>query len=575
MSPIVSKRTFLLWLVPLFVLLFSFKGFSVENSFGADPLIKLYQLYSFTQNDSASETYVYPAESIDGKWNFFPLMSQQGEKTVYFIPEKRIGPFPIFFTFISSFFYKIAGLSGLIAIPVLTYILIAAFLIHDWKLHPISIITALAGTPAILYALEFSEVLPVVLLTIPAFRVFFRSQRPALWSLFLSGFLLGMSSWLRLEAFLLFFAFFLSILITNARTYWNEIYHRYIQSIRPFVILLSGTALAVLILLGFNEWNYGHIFGPRYLVNYSNGSEVSFVYKLKQMFVLLIGGYYKLGFFGYTPLFLVSIILFFTRASLRKSLDQLHYVSLGTLLIFLPSTSYLAFETGGFDWGPRFLAPALFPAILLLDGILKTSLDELHRKTVNPDLDQPITEQQARHQSSFIKIAGVYGGILILLLFSTGMTAVGVKMIRGYQKGQEIQRTFYEHVKADIRLFSDDFFIINSGSSLMKTPTLYARSPEKLNELIPLLKQNAPGKRIVYLDPGQSMKTSSAEYSFPESIRPLEDFLKWITPIPVLKHRPDEERRDYLKILEAKLKKERSIQAGLFSLNVYSIPEMR
>ena len=115
----------------------------------------------------------------------------------------------------------------------------------------------------------------------------------------MAGFLVGLGVWLRLEGILLFFSIGCGFLFVYKLKDKNEF--------NRFILFGVGFLLTTLAFFIFNLWDYGHILGPRYLANKSGFTQTA-MERTIQTITLLFAGKYKVGYFGFTPLFLVCFI---------------------------------------------------------------------------------------------------------------------------------------------------------------------------------------------------------------------------------------------------------------------------
>jgi hypothetical protein len=199
------------------------------------------------------------------------------------------------------------------------------------------------GTTAIVYAREFfAEPLLSLLTTASVYFALGKTAREHVWSSLLVGFVITAKPAGIVVGPLISFYFF-------CKKY----------SWRTVISPLIGTAMGVLLYMGYNYIRFESFTGSG-----QSSDRMQFVGMPERLFGLLFSPGAGGGLFWYCPPTILAI-LGFRKAFKTKPLEAL--LVLGIFLSYLVLHSFWVFR--GWNWGPRFLVPAL-PILLALVAVL-------------------------------------------------------------------------------------------------------------------------------------------------------------------------------------------------------------
>lgn len=463
--------------------------------FTGDPLNKLIQTRSLLEFGFASEELWYPARFIDPDFTFYP------HPGVYIIKvgERYLGQYPLLFSVLCAPFLYLFGPSSLGVLSALLILVTLFVLYRFWKVRPEVLLFVVFCTPLVARGIEYAENIHVILLALLSFSLYLvprgredrdagsEPQRASPGRLFIAGLVLGGSVWLRHEGALFFAAFSAALAtvfllragIAPGSPAWRGELKRFL--FREYFFFGLGFALPVLAFFLFNYLDYGHILGPRFISN------VEKFYKplsarLRQTLTLLFFGSLKVGFFGFTPLFLIVFVLaalprFYAR--LGRGVQTLFW----TLVFFIPMICYIAVSDGTVTWGPRYLILAILPASLILNRFAEM-----------------LAERAGGRRTRLL-----YTGIVVLCLYSLAINLVGLRFMRASTRQLEVVSKKFNTVPADLRLYQNPFLASHEGSDYFDNLTLLARKEEELPLLFERLRAKAPDKTIVFFETTRPM----------------------------------------------------------------------
>lgn len=510
-------------------LIYGFNKFSIQYAFGYDATIKLYQTYSLIQNRFLSDEYVYPAEDIDPDYNFFPV------RTFYYlnINGRHLGQYPIAFSVISAPFWMIAGPYGLYFINIIALAGILAVLIKYWSFTKLESVIALVATPLTSYAYEYSEVLSFLFFASLGLTLYFKGKG---WrSLIVGGIFLGFSAWLRLETLPFLLVFSISILIVKKETVFSG------REFKTNATFFTGVLIILMAFFIFNYWDYGHIFGNRYFHNVGAETDgLGPVKKISQIFVLFFGGFRKLGFFGFTPFFGLALFLLSLRKH-RKNLSADYRILFWVSIIFLPFASFLVGTEAQNNWGPRYLALAIFPMILLAKKTWDIILNERNDR------------------SPLFSNGFIYVSLFSFFLFSAWMTTIGITRWKHTTNHMKSISQIFNSVESDFRLIQSSILVYYSGTDYLSKKIFFAEDKDELLALTDLLEKKASGKTIAFYNYTIDQKAVEKEMVVETGWPIIAGILKKVTEIPEYHGLSSGEEKEYLGILEhrfRRLKKE-------------------
>jgi hypothetical protein len=439
-------------------LIFAYTTVEPAYSFASDSLNKLIQSYSLIENRFLSDNLHYSFRDVDPDYNFYPA-----DYVLYHLRlgSKHVGPFSVFFSIFTSplFIFPIWVLplvSGLI------YLIGLWVLKKYWNVSNIILFLTACGTSLLIYAVEYSENIYFIFLHFISITLFLKKEKQTI----LAGILMGLSVYLRLETLLGFPFYVIAYVIVYGI--------KDKESFKKIFLFGSAFTLTVFLFLLFNQINYGHYLGPKYLVDQSNfwNFETKFRIYLSLFFGLMQLGFFKLGFFGLTPFFLVPLFLLFKEFnSLEK---DIRFLFISSIMYFLIAPA-LSPHDGHWSWGARYFSLLVFPFAILSQESLNIILSKYNKK--------------------FILVIFYF-----LVTYSIIMTQVGLKIVGVSSRVmKEVQTIMNILPGADIRLFNNEAFALHTGPQLLKEPSVLARNKDSLSDLILMIKKHSPGKKIVFI----------------------------------------------------------------------------
>ncbi|MFB5649124.1 LA_3751/LA_3752 family putative glycosyltransferase [Leptospira wolffii] len=346
-----NLRSLFGWIGILFCLILVFILTRPKYSTFEDAQLKSLQAYGLLSSALSSEALPYPGESLDPKLDFFPLENH------IFIQGKPIGVFPIALAYIAVPILYLFGFGGLPYISLAGLVFILWQLRRFWNFSNSFLVIGLLGTYLFSLAVEYSEI--TIFLSLLSLSILFLFRRKYLYS----GLFVGASVWFRHEGILYAASTLLSIWILEGFPPFPKSKRKLDSNTFKF---LYGFLILFLAFLLFNWIRYSEPMGPRFSANFGQDA----VMRSMPRFYLVIGflflnwknNPFLIGFFLYMPFALYvlgSYIRSFGRLSERRKA-----LILSTIL-FLFMVVFTAPNTGGIDFGPRYLSPAILPVLLL------------------------------------------------------------------------------------------------------------------------------------------------------------------------------------------------------------------
>ncbi|XDD50596.1 hypothetical protein AB3N59_01965 [Leptospira sp. WS92.C1] len=366
-----------------------------ESAFASDSLVKVLQAKGWVQSDLQSQEVHYLGKQIDPDFNFFlvrTIPSSKGE---------RIAPFPFANTVAIAPFIRLDHPELILYLSALLFCFYTILLYKITKRYSVSIV-AVIGTPLFHHFISFSDVAIAAVFVLGS--VFLLSKKESLFSSgnqgrdILAGVLLGAGCWYRPEILILAISFLLTAIairtIRTGKTDFQEL------------STLSFFAIGFLILFGafifYNFIMYDSLLGPRIV---SNQSILNFDPSTKIISTkgLLIGGNGRMGFFGYSPWYLLILFFCVLKWSQLKENSKIWIVTFGINLLFV---CILTPNDSNIDWGSRYFTCSVFiPLILLM---------ELHPVKIEKKLYQNL----------------VFAGAVIGILYSLNVSQKVIKTMR-------------------------------------------------------------------------------------------------------------------------------------------------
>ncbi|WP_108928917.1 LA_3751/LA_3752 family putative glycosyltransferase [Leptospira johnsonii] len=327
---------------------------------------------SVGRNGFLSGNLALPSKSLDPEGNYCPTECIR-------IGEELISPFPAALGYVYAVFLPWSGIVGVYVATAILILLSFLFLSLLWDWDPIYLGVLVLASPFLINGYFFPDVGIASFLFLGGSFLFLRSGTSSSWLVFVSsGFICASSAWFRIESivFPLSFIFFLSI-------------YRFsnIEERRKILGYLIGFLIGVGLLFGIQYILYGHPLGPRFSFN----QPTMFLYPWKKWKIytgLLIANPNRIGFFGYTPGFLIVLFFFVYYIFVKKNpfkRNSVMEISNRDLFVFSGLAAFIVLvisapNDGIIDFGSRYLHLSL-PAFVGMFLILIDSIGEKFRKT--------------------------------------------------------------------------------------------------------------------------------------------------------------------------------------------------
>lgn len=509
---IIEKRKYLLaFLLAILFYLVPLLKKDLQHVFVGDSLLKLLQTNSVVDNQYSSDYLFYKFQDSDPEYFFFPM-----KEFTFRQMGNRVSQYPALFAFLSAPFLQYLGESALTYMVLAFGFLCVGTVLYFFRLTFYSWLILLFGTPIIFYGYEFSENTVFLTLSFIAYSMTLQDSfdKKYLHQILVS-FLLVLSMHFRLEAMVFIAVYFVVYFLLRLRK----------ESWNPSEIIMNyfPLALSFLVFLGLyffiNHSFYAHPFGPRFIISGDNSFDIAI--KLKQMFVLFFYGVGKVGFFGYMPIFFLVLFLYF-KPAIRGKLSFPVEVAYFTLFIFVPFLSFISGSESIVNWGPRYLALAILPGILIVDHYTR----------------------DFSHFSSKKKLF-----LFFLLVFGFYVTWKGIKIqTNSFKMIQTIHDEIYKE-KADLYIFDNEFIAGTSGAEFYKKDVLVAEDFSQFIESQSKIFEKYKDKNILFIS-----------YNFEEETLPkpninnsLDRFLDWVTTrkLDLIRNKEYDKksRREYMKNL--------------------------
>ena len=411
--------------------LLAFVVLPAESFFAGDEGVKFIQAQSLLKYHYKSLFLSYPGQDVDPQNKFFPIAAPYAVEK----GGRMYSQWPVLFPLISSLFFSVFGPPGLYVIPVLSSLLTLFVLSKMFRLlfdrDSILILLLLAfGTPVFFYSLVFWEhTLSVLLATVAVYLVLLSLKTPGYGRMLIAGLLLGLGIWVRNELYFFVLALLISGFVT--RSMWKG------KTIFPSAVyFLAGLFLVLVPMWVIQKATVGEMLGAdvSQFIKAGVSTEASpfkanilyfFLYKIKLAAVLLfhrfdsewmialalpyivfawvmifpkqkerrsllifsLAGMAAVSLFTLsqnllnsgllvnTPFLIFSLVALSVYQELKESGGMILFVLL-TGLVYILLISLFAPATGGMQWGPRFMLPAL-PLLLVALGALWDNWEKL------------------------------------------------------------------------------------------------------------------------------------------------------------------------------------------------------
>ncbi|PJZ70101.1 hypothetical protein CH373_09960 [Leptospira perolatii] len=441
--------------------------FLIEPQFvmSSDHLSKYILGESIRINHFVSDRLVYPAIKLDPTLKFSSL-------DYLHVGDRIVSPFPIGLGAVYAVLLEIGGLQ-LVYTVAACFVSISILLLNlffgvsgGW-LIAISLCTSFVTNGFLFADVGLANLL--VLFGI-GLLVFQEEQKKDLGGrvLFLAGAICGFAIWFRIESLIfvsLFIFFWLGSDILR-----NGIRNLLVSNRNLF---LYGYLVSVCLFFVQNAFLYNSALGPRYTYN-AEGISSNPLDKLTTYLVILFGGNLRLGFFGYTPAFLLGLVFylvsgFFSRPEkrnevLRSGISGKISFGIAGIVAIVPIT-FLSPNDSNIDFGSRYLHLCIVPYSLLLILVLK------------------------KIQSDKARIA-VIGLLILLSIYSVWNTRKVVRKVLGFSSSMKLDQEFVLSIPSNLMVFQNKMLASVLGKKYFQYPIMVGLSKLELLEIIQVVKNH-------------------------------------------------------------------------------------
>ncbi len=329
-----------------------------ENMFISDPLVKAVQTFSLKFYNYSSQQIYYPAVDIDPNFELNPMT----EGFVFYNNGRYIGTFPVAI----SFLYSIVNSKYIKFFSYFNIVLLIPFIYFFRKSTDnfSTVIFSLFGSVLFSTLIDYSENSIYYLMVGIGYLFLVESLYSNMYKkLFFGGLILSLSIWFRLESILFIFSFLSSIFIVSL------IKNNFTLLYKKIIITSITSIFLTFIFFLYNFLFYSSILGPRFLFNYKEVS-FSFINKatifLSILFTFPRENNIAIGFYFYSPIFLLVIYYFIKKFKENSPLINIHLL---TILIFSFLVGVLS-PNDGITITGRYMACGVFPLVFLMDQFL-------------------------------------------------------------------------------------------------------------------------------------------------------------------------------------------------------------
>lgn len=319
----------------------------------SDSQIKLYQTIQYKENGLQKHACYSKQIEIDPEFRFYPFRYPW----VYFIQKENerkecVFQYPTFFAQFFSllpipyqFFNAVILFLYFILTAGLVLFLRFLFDVHRTEILYLASLLFLVGY-GISSAIEFSESIPSHIFLLCFFYgvLALENQKKTFgWFAFISGISGGISIFLRSESVIYIGILGILIFIFNLRNIFSLI--------RRYSLLLLGFFFAVILLGGYNLYEFGEILGVRSKVSLNDFGRLQLSDRLYFFKEFLIGNTYRTGFISYCFPLIILISISFIRFKLSYSQKFVGWVGILSLLFVVLLSPY---SQGGLYLGLRY-----------------------------------------------------------------------------------------------------------------------------------------------------------------------------------------------------------------------------
>ena len=229
-----------------------------------------------------------------------------------------------------------------------------------------------------------------------------------------------------------------------------------IKFLKEYFYSLLGVLLPLICFFSENYLLYHHPLGARFVINQGSLNNFVFAERLDQVIHLLFLANWKIGFFGFTPIFLVALVWNLFRKNLKS--ENKHRILAYTLLFFLPFIAIIAPNDGVTNWGARYLNLGILPCLFLFDTYI------IH-----------ILQAKNKWPMRFTYF-GLFFSILILVIGFKAQS-LATKDIRQFQDD-------LNQMDVSLHMAGCESIVLYSGGYYLSVPSMLPRNAEQLDSFL-------------------------------------------------------------------------------------------
>lgn len=439
--------------------------------FTHDSQHKLIQAVSVWEQGFSTEELLYPLRAEDPEYKLYAYR----DTYLLQLDGRNIGQYPVFFSSLSALLY---GLGGPLILPIAGFVFSMLSLVYIgriWKLNSRAHYLAIFALPILLFSLDYTEtnwMMGIVFLGLSLILDPKAESSAGLGRSVLGGLLMGLGIFLRLEVL----PFACSMFLAMAFIWWQQSRSERPAWQKSMLGGVIGFSIALIIFALWNYYDYGHILGPRFLVNVKGIGFSGFRDLVLRLLALILLRDNGVGILGAAPYLLVTFWVLL-RSGNHRQLDFRRQVLLWGSLILIPGLALVAPNDGVFNpVGPRYLALVYFPVLVLIDASIR----------------QRDSDPKRWKWATWLHRLGVVWSLCIFLVAFL-VLPVGGRINQQFQ-------TELDQLDVDIRVFGEQRSMYNVGLEYFDPrPTVLVKNQIEWQHLRAILKARPEATRIGYI----------------------------------------------------------------------------
>ena len=437
-----------------------------------DPFLKIIQGYSLYTTNFNTQSLYYPLKDIDMEREFIPF---QRDIFAIRLNHDLIGPFPIALSALIACMLYFCSPFFLFYIFAFLNFLLYFFIYNNVRKSRHILIFIFFGLPFFIPNSEVSEHSIIVFQQVLSLGLLFkfvknRHSKKRNFDLALSGLCLGSILFFRHEIMIFALFMVLSILFYSIQKSKRKLFEA-----KHLFIFVAGISVSFLLFFALNLYLYNNFLGPRVVAN-SSAIFSSITEKVNFFKTILWKNPPWFGFFGYSRIYLLTLLGFFYFRKRFNSIDRILLASCFGMFLFIP---LLAPNDGGAPWGARYLFLAVYPMVYLtakLIGLIYARNDRNLR----------------------------YIFIFLFYLFIAHTLYVESRGIVSMVKVGDMQRGYISEIKsekADLYVFTNELVVMQVGLQYLLRPLVLLNDESKIEMFDKKILMSPNYKQIVLIEP--------------------------------------------------------------------------